>query len=155
MLTATETFINNFNKTTDFLNTHTSSSTTRLNILKSSLSLACSAGSYDLMKIGITQNTNGTLVLDKKAFTQALSKNRMFVERTLNNLTKRISASINLADDTSKSKLLSEQNKITQSKLTIDDITYKNIASLAKNGTVFKNYYYALSNSGIFMDISS
>lgn len=154
LIAAAKDYIESYNTTTAFLNDKSSTSTTRLNILKSSLSAVSTAGSSDLANIGITKNTDGTLNLNESKFKAALSSTA--TPRTLNSLVSRTEVSTKMATSSSKSQLVAEQNKALAHSSTSgdDELSYENFLALSKNQTALRNFYYNISSLGVFMDFS-
>lgn len=154
LIAAAKDYIEAYNTTTEFLNDKSSSSTTRLNILKSSLSAVTTAGSSNLGTIGITKNSDGTLSLNESKLKSALSSTT--ATRTLNSLVSRTEVSTKMATNSSKSQLVTEQNKALANSSILDDneLSYENFLALSKNQTALRNFYYNISALGVFMDFS-
>ena len=153
---AAQTFVEAYNSTSDFLSDHSSTSTYRINTLKNSLTNISISNSTSLSTIGITQNSDGSLILDAEALKSALTKDTPSVARTLNRVTSRTETSILVATNTSRVGLINEQalTASNSNSISTDDELYTDFLAMAKNSTKLRNYYYSLSSLGIFMDIS-
>ena len=157
VVSVTQKYVDAYNNTTHFLEDNSSTNTYRLNQLKSSLSAVSLADGSALSSIGITQNTDGTLSLNADRLKTSLTTNATTTNRALSNLTSRSDVSTQMAQNSSKSALLKEQNKKLTSSTGIssdDDISYTNFLAMSKNQLSLRNYYYGLVLSGIFMDVS-
>lgn len=154
IVAAAKDYIASYNTTTEFLNDKSNTSTTRLNILKSSLSAVSTAGSSDLCSIGITKNNDGTLSLDESKLKASLSSPA--ATRTLNSLVSRSEVSTKMTTSSSKSQLVTEQNKVLANSSVVadDELTYENFLALSRNQTALRNFYYNISSIGVFMDFS-
>lgn len=157
IVSATQKYVDAYNNTTQFLEDNSSTNTYRLNQLKSSLSAVSLAGGSALSSIGVTQNIDGTLSLNADRLKTSLTTNATTTNRALSSLTSRSDVSTQMAQNSSKSALLKEQNKKLTSSTGIsseDDISYTNFLAMSKNQLSLRNYYYGLVSSGIFMDVS-
>ncbi len=153
IVSATKDFITAYNDVTNFLEDYSSSSTSQLNTIKSSHAIASSVDMRNLSSIGISRNSDGTLSLDEKKLTTALSSNPEAVTRTLSSMVNRTEVSTKMANNASKTQLISEQNKSLATS-DMNDATYEDFLKLSKNPRALNNYYYSLSTLGIFMDFT-
>lgn len=152
---AVKEYVSAYNKTVDFLSDNSSSSTSTMNILKTSLLNAVSSSS-NLSSIGISQDADGKISLDEDKLNTALSSQNASAKRTLSSLSSLTSINTKMSNAASKTTLAKEQNKIsaTSSKVENDlsssTISYQN--NLASNSLLLRNYYFAVAQTGLFIN---
>lgn len=152
---AVKEYVSAYNKTVDFLSDNSSSSTSTMNILKTSLLNAVSSSS-NLSSVGISQDADGKISLDEDKLNTALSSQSAFAKRTLSSLSSLTSISTKMSNAASKTTLAKEQSKLSaasskvENDLSSSTISYQN--NLASNSLLLRNYYFAVSQTGLFIN---
>ena len=152
---AVKEYVSAYNKTVDFLSDNSSSSTSTMNILKTSLLNAISSSS-NLSSIGISQDADGKISLDEDKLSTVLSTQGASVKRTLSSLSSLTSISTKMSNAASKTTLVKEQSKASASSSKVENdlssstVSYQN--NLASNSLLLRNYYFAVAQTGLFIN---
>ena len=154
--TAVKDYVNAYNKTVNFLSDNSSTSTSTMNILKTSLVNAVSS-SKNLSSLGISQNANGTITLDEKMLSSALSTNGSSAKSSLSSLSSLTNISTKMGNAAPTTTLVKEQNKVTDS-LTkpTNNVTDVNAAyqkMMSNNNLLMRNYYFTVAQTGLFVNV--
>lgn len=153
---AVKEYVSAYNKTVDFLSDNSSPSTSTMNILKNSLLNAVSSSS-DLSSVGISQNADGKISLDEDKLNTVLSTQGSYAKRTLSSLSSLTNISTKMSSAASKTTLIKEQNKLSTSasKLENDASSSKSYQNMiANNSLLLRNYYFAVAQTGLFINTS-
>lgn len=153
---AVKEYVSAYNKTVDFLSDNSSSSTSTMNILKNSL-LNVVSSSNNLSSIGISQNADGKISLDEDKLNSVLSTQGSYAKRTLSFLSSLTNVSTKMSNTASKTTLLKEQEKVSASSSKVENdlssaASYQN--KLASNSLLLRNYYFAVAQTGLFINTS-
>ncbi len=160
IVTAAQDFVKAYNDTSKLLKENSDSSTHRINTLKNSLSSIGNGNGSNYSDIGITKNADSSLTLNQDQLKEALSKDVNRTSKTLKQLTSSTEANISLSNRISKTSLINEHSNFSMNKNfginsnSTDDSVYQNFLNVSKNSLQLRNYYFGLSSSGIFMDIT-
>lgn len=151
---AVKEYVSAYNKTVDFLSDNSSSSTSTMNILKTSLLNAVSSSS-NLSSVGISQDADGKISLDEDKLNSVLSTQGSYAKRTLSFLSSLTNVSTKMSNTASKTTLLKEQEKVSASSSKVENdlssaASYQN--KLASNSLWLRNYYFAVAQTGLFIN---
>lgn len=148
---AVKDFISSYNDALSLVNDSSNKNTTKLNILKNSLSGAAYSYKYSLQNIGINRKDDGTLSLDESRLSEALTNNTSGTTQTLKAIADKVDNSTELGLNASKISLLAEQSN-SSNIFSTQSSYYGTISSLLNHPAYLSSYYASMMSLGLFAD---